>query len=635
MIDSNNFPDTQKTYFESRKISIGSVACLIDSWSLKLKEESFHLAMKDHSGNIVGWQERVFTPLEYTGKELLSKSIAGSKSGLFFQDIDCIKPVLIVEWELNYLAVMHIGNVVWISNLDQLRGLVEGLKRKRVTEIMFLLDNDCQSEVALNKLLNMDDCFDIMYDCKELIWPHKDIVSYLVAGNEITIDSLRENRNSFEDIQQFSKMFTLDKGKINHNEFAKHIARKFNIVSTQENLFIYDHGDKKGIWQTLDRQYVEKLILKQLEVFLSYAVTHFRTHDLSDTMKFLVANANTEEIKYWLLTQNEREINLSDGILEIKTMAIRPYTKEDYKFQKLPYSKDVFPAYSEPKKFLHFLDEILEWAKQKEEVKAFLQEFIGWLFVSSTRLEKALLLWWGWSNGKGVLLSVIKNVLWTENCSSIGLHEINEDQYLYNLIGKLANIDSDMQQNVQLDSWIIKKLVSGEAVSAKKMYRNPIEFVPYCRILIATNELPYLKTIDNSIRRRFVFLNLKQSFYGKEDPDLINKILSEKDNIFVWAIEWLKRLLERGNFIVPKELDEELENFIKENDTIELFFDDGSVVKDKKGKIYNKELYLWYKMFCNECWYKTLSQRNFNKRLRDKGFEDFKDGLGRGFLGLS
>jgi hypothetical protein len=53
--------------------------------------------MKDHSGNIVGWQERVFTPLEYTGKELLSKSIAGSKSGLFFQDIDCIKPVLIVE----------------------------------------------------------------------------------------------------------------------------------------------------------------------------------------------------------------------------------------------------------------------------------------------------------------------------------------------------------------------------------------------------------------------------------------------------------------------------------------------------------------------------------------------------------
>jgi hypothetical protein len=40
-------------------------------------------------------------------------------------------------------------------------------------------------------------------------------------------------------------------------------------------------------------------------------------------------------------------------------------------------------------------------------------------------------------------------------------------------------------------------------------------------------------------------------------------------------------------------------------------------------------------MFCNECWYKTLSQRNFNKRLRDKGFEDFKDGLGRGFLGLS
>jgi phage/plasmid-associated DNA primase len=54
---------------------------------------------------------------------------------------------------------------------------------------------------------------------------------------------------------------------------------------------------------------------------------------------------------------------------------------------------------------------------------------------------------------------------------------------------------------------------------------------------MATNELPYVKTIDDSIKRRFVFLQLKQSFKGKEDVTLIDKIITEKEAIFARAIQ--------------------------------------------------------------------------------------------------
>jgi hypothetical protein len=100
--------------------------------------------------------------------------------------------------------------------------------------------------------------------------------------------------------------------------------------------------------------------MKQLESLFSYAISHFKIHDLKHTFDFITANANSEEIKDSLLNQNEKEINLFDGILEIETMKVREYTKEDYKFQKLPYSKSVFDEYIEPKMFLNFLDEILE-----------------------------------------------------------------------------------------------------------------------------------------------------------------------------------------------------------------------------------------------------------------------------------
>jgi putative DNA primase/helicase len=72
--------------------------------------------------------------------------------------------------------------------------------------------------------------------------------------------------------------------------------------------------------------------------------------------------------------------------------------------------------------------------------------------VTDTKYQKALLLYGSGANGKGVFLSAIRNLLGFNNCSNVGLHEINNAQNLYNLFGKLVNIDSDMQQDVQLDS---------------------------------------------------------------------------------------------------------------------------------------------------------------------------------------
>ena len=81
---------------------------------------------------------------------------------------------------------------------------------------------------------------------------------------------------------------------------------------------------------------------------------------MNNTFDFLCTHADTQEMKHRLLLPYQYEINLSDGILDAKTMGIRAYTKEDYKFQKLPYSSAVFETYTPPQKWLNFLNEILE-----------------------------------------------------------------------------------------------------------------------------------------------------------------------------------------------------------------------------------------------------------------------------------
>ena len=635
MNDSHNFTSTWKKYLESRGIKENSIENLGQKGLIKYEQEFISFTMKDLDWNIVWEQQRFINPDK--GK-LKSKTKHGTKVWYFYTNIDRTKPVIVVEWEIDRLSIVDLPNVIWLQGIANFKKLIHELKSKWASEIYFVVDNDESADRSIGMILDMDNSFlSNVFDARWILWEYKDINDYVCAGWVITLDNIYQYAKSLWDFKKLIDSFLL-KGnvpRINHNEFAKYIIRKFTIASSKENLFVYNYRLQKWIRQPLDKQQMKKIIIMEMESALSHAITNFKTTDLNSIFDFIISHSKDDDLEDWLMFPNQEEICLSDWILDIQTMETRPYMKEDYKFQNLRYSSFVFKSYTEPTRFLLFLGQILDWFKEPDKIVSFVQEFIGLLFVSNTKFEKALLLYWPWGNGKGVLLWVIKELLWPSNCANIGLHEINKDQYLFNLIGKVANIDSDMQQNVQLDSGIIKKLISWESISAKTVYKQPIEFVPYARLLIATNELPYIKTIDNSIRRRFIFIHLKKSFYGKENPNLIKEILEEKDNIFVWAMHGLKRLLDRDNFIIPTELNDELESFIKENDTVELFFDDGIVIPSDKEKIYYRDIYFLYRNFCNESGYKALSKRNFNRRVKDRGFdEEFRDATWRGFIWL-
>ena len=166
----------------------------------------------------------------------------------------------------------------------------------------------------------------------------------------------------------------------------------------------------------------------------------------------------------------------------------------------------------------------------------------------------------------------------------------------------------------------------------KPMYKQPLEFAPMAKILIATNELPFLKSIDNSVRRRFVFLELKKSFYGKEDPKLFDKLIEEKENIFVRAIHWLGRLLKRWFFEIPQELKNLLEVFIKENDPVAWFFEERNITPSETSKVSNDSLYSHFVAYCKKNWIKTPTKRVFNQSLRNKWFQEFRDKDRRWFL---
>jgi putative DNA primase/helicase len=71
------------------------------------------------------------------------------------------------------------------------------------------------------------------------------------------------------------------------------------------------------------------------------------------------------------------------------------------------------------------------------------------------------------------------------------------------------------------------------------------------RFLILTNELPRLNDPSGALVGRLIVLRQTESWYGREDIELTERLLVETSAILRWAIEGWRRLQERGHFVQP------------------------------------------------------------------------------------
>jgi len=95
-----------------------------------------------------------------------------------------------------------------------------------------------------------------------------------------------------------------------------------------------------------------------------------------------------------------------------------------------------------------------------------------------------------------------------------------------------------------------------------------------------------------------------------------SKLRVELPGILNWALEGLKRLRERGYFLVPDEMQSAIDEYQRENSSVRLFAD-AQCVLEVNGEVPVGELYELYKSFCQESNLRPLSKINFGKELKD------------------
>ena len=281
--------------------------------------------------------------------------------------------------------------------------------------------------------------------------------------------------------------------------------------------------------------------------------TRMRVTDAIDALR-AAANLDSQKVSpCWLneeITPAHEFIALKNGLLHLPTRALRAPTPSYFGLNSLEFAYD--PEAPSPAQWIKFLNEL--WPNDPESITT-LQDIFGYLLAHDTAQQKIILLVGPKRSGKGIIARIVTQLLGPANVAGPTLASLGQNFGLAGLVGKQAAIISDARLGNKADTAAITErllAISGEDhLSIPRKFQADYTARLGVRFLVLTNELPKLTDASGALVSRFVCLNLSQSFYGREDTQLTERLCGELPSILSWAIDGWRRLRDRGHFTQP------------------------------------------------------------------------------------
>ncbi len=378
---------------------------------------------------------------------------------------------------------------------------------------------------------------------------------------------------------------------------AKHLSETRDVYYGGESFLIYENG----VYNISGEKEAGRIIMDYM--LPNYCIMA-SIRDCRDQWDILVSKDFDD------FNRNPYLVNVRNGLLDIRDMSFKEHTPSYLSTVQL--NVEYNPQVDCPQ-FKKFLNEVLDC-----KLIPLVQEIVGYLLTTNTASQKAFVFWGPARTGKSTLLWVVEYLLLgKKNVSNIPWQEIGDKFKTAELLGKLANVFSDLPSKSIDDTGIFKVVTGEDYLMAEKKNKNPFKFKPFARLVFSCNELPrnYVDRTEGFYRRLIIVPFSRQIDKSKIDKALKYKFQREKEGILNWALEGLKRLYENNFEFSENELTDGVKKEYKRENNNVISFVEECCELDGLFSCSRIELYESYKEFCVEAGLKALSQIKFNKEL--------------------
>jgi putative DNA primase/helicase len=466
-------------------------------------------------------------------------------------------------------------------------------------------------------------------------WPSK-------KGQDIT-DFFARHGKTIEDFHALEREdFTVDTAQPNPHEYfcygvnerlsfksrllaERLVNKEFELISEPETGYMYRWN--KRYWELFDDFHIKKRAIE----LLGEESQKSRVEDAFYQLEKMSTIPHGRK-----LNDREEWISMKNGMLRLSSII-----EDEVEF--IPHQKDFYCSWELPfefnpsskticKRFIRFLEQTVKTNDAIMQV----QEYMGYCFTRDCRFGKVLLLKGPGSDGKSILIKILRKIVGPQNCSSISFRDLEDQFHRSSLYNKLLNISTEVGSKA-LESEYFKAISTGDPISAAFKHQNVFEFLPYCKLIFSANRLP--RVLDNShgFFRRLLLIQFKRQFFEDDednDPLIEDKLTEELPEIFHWALVGLARLWKNNRFTQSVETNELVQDYKRLNNPVIGFVEDMCEVGESK-EFCKRELFDHYKKYCRQNEYKPFGNAKFFNELQTaiQGLKTYRpriEGKGRG-----
>lgn len=394
-----------------------------------------------------------------------------------------------------------------------------------------------------------------------------------------------------------------------HDVFGRFMKSHYHIIRINGQLHIFD-----------GRIYVSGT--KMIESKMVEVIPTLKSTQRNEVLKFI--DIITPESSY---ISDANLIAFRNGVYDLATDTLKPFDPSYIITNLIPwdYNKE---AYSE------IADRTLnKIACNDPEIRALLEECIGYCFFRENEISKSFFLTGAGSNGKSTFLDMVKHVLGRQNYVALDLDELSERFSTTTMFGKLANIGDDISDDFLQGKAIanFKKVVSGNDIKAENKGQDAYFFKPTVKLLFSANEIPRMRNKGfQAVLRRMVIIPFNAVFSVHDadfDARITWKLQTQEvaEYLIQIGVQGLKRVLATQDFTKSVAVENQLDEFERDNNPILLFLDE---VEERE--IINQEtksVYTRYDTFCYENGFTKVAMQTFSKDMKrylDLKIEDKK-----------
>jgi P4 family phage/plasmid primase-like protien len=314
--------------------------------------------------------------------------------------------------------------------------------------------------------------------------------------------------------------------------------------------------------------------------------------------------------------QNDFELNLLNGVLDLDTSELRPHSHLDRFMKCVGYGYDKSAACP---KWLRFLDEIYGGDK---DLIGYLQRVVGRCLTGSNS-DKAFFFLFGpdGDNGKSKVLEILRALLgeyayhaaFSTFLKSRNEKGVRDDLAPFYGMRLVTSSEPDEGKLFELNT--IKGITGGDPITCRELYGKMFSFIPTCKLFFAANNQPAITERSNAAWDRVRVIPHKVSIpKEKQDPMLGDKLKKELPGILNWALAGLKEYSRLGNLADPESVRLAVKEYRLDNDTVRQFIDEVCVFKDTM-QILGPDLYDSYKEFCYDTGKRPLGLNKFTSAM--------------------